>query len=143
MTYDLTGTIVDVFPIQTFAKGFRKREYVVETGDQRPQKILFTLVQDKCDYLDSYGVGDTVTSSFEVKGREWQDNKSGTTKYFNSLEVTSMSGQQRSDTKKKAAVSADDEDDEIFRSLGIDIGPKKASTSHVQTSKEQDDDLPW
>ena len=141
MAFELTGTIIDVFPAQTFNKGFRKREYVVETGDRYPQKIIFTLVQDKCDYLDSYGVGDTVTSAFEVKGREWQD-KSGATKYFNSLEVSSMSGQQRSDTKSKAPVDTGDEDDEIFRSLGIDIGPKKASTEYTK-STEKDDDLPW
>jgi len=142
MPFELTGIIVDVFPAQTFNKGFRKREYVVETGDRYPQKIIFTLVQDKCDYLDSYGVGDTVTSAFEVKGREWQD-KSGGTKYFNSLEVVSMSGQQRADTKKKPQASQEDDDDEIFRSLGIDVAPKKASTAHVPTNKEQDDDLPW
>ena len=65
--FELTGTIIEIFPAQTFNKGFRKREFVIEVGDKYPQKILFQLVQEKCDMLESYGVGSTVTVSFDVK----------------------------------------------------------------------------
>ena len=141
MAFELTGIIIDVFPAQTFNKGFRKREFVLETGDKYPQKIPFTLVQDKCDMLDSYGVGDTVSVSFDVKGREWQDTRSGGTKYFITLEVYRLSGKDRADVGSKSKKQEeDDEDDEIFRSLGIETGPAKKSTTKPA---DNSDDLPF
>jgi hypothetical protein len=139
MAFELTGIIIEVFPAQTFNKGFRKREFVIEYGDKYPQKVIFGLVQDKCDMIDSYGVGDTVSISFDVKGRDWTD-KSGQTKYFNTLEAFRISGQQRANISKSAE-SNEDEDDDIFRSLGIDTGPKKSTT--VAKSDWSDDDLPF
>lgn len=140
--YELTGTIIESFPAQTFNKGFRKREFVVETGDKYPQKILFTLVQDKCDMLESFGIGDTVNVAFDVKGRDWQD-KGGQTKYFVTLEAFRISGQGRADIKKKAQENTEDEDDEIFRSLGIG-SEKPAKPASTATQKiNTDDDLPW
>lgn len=139
MAFELTGIIIDVFPTQTFNKGFRKREFVIETGDKYPQKVVFGLVQEKCDMIDSYGVGDTVAVSFDVKGRDWTD-KSGQTKYFNTLEAYRISGQQRAAVKGKQ-VEEDDDDDEIFRSLGIDTGPKKSTTK--VDKNWSDDDLPF
>ena len=89
--------------------------------------------------IDSYGVGDTVAVAFDVKGRDWTD-KSGQTKYFNTLEAYRISGQQRAAVKGKQ-VEEDDDDDEIFRSLGIDTGPKKSTT---KVDKDwSDDDLPF
>ena len=139
MAFELTGIIIEIFPAQTFNKGFRKREFVIETGDKYPQKVVFGLVQDKCDMIDSYGVGDTVAVAFDVKGRDWTD-KSGQTKYFNTLEAYRISGQQRAAVKGKQ-VEEDEDDDEIFRSLGIDTGPKK-STAKVDKDWS-DDDLPF
>jgi hypothetical protein len=140
MAFELTGIIIEIFPAQTFNKGFRKREFIIETGDKYPQKIAFGLVQDKCDMIDSYGVGDTVAVSFDVKGRDWTD-KSGQTKYFNTLEAYRISGQQRAAVKGKQ-MEEDDDDDEIFRSLGIDTTSPKKSTAKVDTSWS-DDDLPF
>ena len=138
MAFELTGVILEIFPSQTFNKGFRKREFVIETGDKYPQKIIFGLVQDKCDMLDSYGVGDTVAVAFDVKGRDWTD-KSGQVKYFNTLEAFRISGQQRAAIRNSASEEEDD-DDEIFRSLGIETGPKKSSTKQIELD---DDDLPF
>lgn len=138
MAFELTGVIIDIFPAQTFNKGFRKREFVIEVGDKYPQKVIFGLVQDKCDMLDSYGIGDTVSVAFEVKGRDWTD-KMGQTKYFNTLEAFRIHGQQRAAISSKSS-DFEDDDDEIFRSLGIDTGPKKSST---QMPSLTDDDLPF
>lgn len=140
MAFELTGTIIEIFPSQTFNKGFRKREFVIESGDKYPQKIIFGLVQEKCDMIDSYGVGDTVVVSFDVKGRDWTD-KMGQVKYFNTLEAYRISGQQRASINSRANQADEDDDDEIFRSLGIETGPKK-STATVNTNFS-DDDLPF
>lgn len=65
-------------------KGFLKRELVVTTEEQYPQDILIEFVQDKCDILDKYKVGDNVKVGINLRGREWI-NPEGEAKYFNSL----------------------------------------------------------
>ena len=137
MKFQLTGVIIDVFPAQTFNKGFRKREFAIETSDKYPQRIVFTLIQDKCDLLDSYRIGDSVDVSFEVKGRDWTD-KSGQVKYFNTLEAWRISSQGSSNAK--AQIAEDETDDDIYASLGLDTAPAK---SNIRVQDLTDDDLPF
>ena len=67
------------------AKDFRKMEVVVTTEEQYPQFIMIEFVQDKCDLLASYKVGDSVKVGINLRGREWV-NPEGIAKYFNSLQ---------------------------------------------------------
>jgi hypothetical protein len=83
---EVTGVIKVKGETQTIgAKGFRKRELVVTTEDQYPQMIMIEFVQDKCDLLDPYNVGDNVKVSINLRGREWI-NPQGEAKYFNSIQ---------------------------------------------------------
>lgn len=139
MAFELTGVIIDIFPSQTFNKGFRKREFVIEVGDKYPQKIVFGLVQEKCDMIDSYGIGDTVSVAFDVKGRDWTD-KSGQVKYFNTLEAWRINGQERANASRSKQ-STEDEDEDIFRSLGLSESPTPKSKRVADDFS--DDDLPF
>ena len=67
---------------------FRKREFVVEYAENPlyPQFLQFQLVQEKCDLLDSFNVGDKLAVEFNLRGRAW-NSPSGETKYFNSLDA--------------------------------------------------------
>lgn len=65
--------------------GFRKRELVVTTNEQYPQDIMIEFVQDKCDILDKYNVGQEVKVGINLRGREWI-NPEGVAKYFNSIQ---------------------------------------------------------
>ena len=67
------------------AKGFRKRDVVVTTEEQYPQDILIEFVQDKCDILNKYAVGQSVKVGINLRGREWVSPQ-GETKYFNSVQ---------------------------------------------------------
>ena len=67
------------------SSGFRKREVVVTTEEQYPQHILVEFVQDKCDLLDKFQVGQPVKIGVNLRGREWV-NPQGETKYFNSIQ---------------------------------------------------------
>ncbi len=61
MNTEVKGTIKIINETKTFgASGFRKRETVVTTDEQYPQSILIEFVQDKCDLLDNYKVGQEV-----------------------------------------------------------------------------------
>ena len=83
---EVQGKIKMVGQTQTFgSNGFRKREVVVNTEEQYPQSIMIEFVQDKCDLLNSYQVGQDVKISINLRGREWI-NPQGETKYFNSIQ---------------------------------------------------------
>jgi len=83
---EVIGKIKLINETQTFgASGFRKREVVVTTDEQYPQMIMIEFVQDKCDLLNSYAVGQDVKVSINLRGREWI-NPEGVAKYFNSVQ---------------------------------------------------------
>ena len=83
---EVQGKIKMIGETQTFgSNGFRKRELVVTTEEQYPQHILVEFVQDKCDLLNNYSVGQMVKISINLRGREWV-NPQGETKYFNSIQ---------------------------------------------------------
>lgn len=74
------------------SNGFRKREVVITTEEQYPQHILVEFVQDKCELLDSFNVGQNVKIGINLRGREWV-NPQGETKYFNSVQGWRIEGQ--------------------------------------------------
>ncbi|MDO6813024.1 DUF3127 domain-containing protein [Tenacibaculum soleae] len=83
---EVIGKIKLINETQTFgASGFRKREMVVTTDEQYPQMIMIEFVQDKCDVLNNYAVGQDVKVSINLRGREWI-NPEGVAKYFNSVQ---------------------------------------------------------
>ncbi|WP_396211115.1 DUF3127 domain-containing protein [Flavobacterium sp.] len=65
--------------------GFKKRDVVVTTDEQYPQHILVQFVQDKCDLLNGYNVGEAVKIDINLRGREWT-NPQGETVYFNTIQ---------------------------------------------------------
>jgi hypothetical protein len=83
---EVTGKIKKIDETKTFGNnGFRKREVVVTTDEQYPQFLLIEFIQDKCDLLDNYNVGEDVKISINLRGREWV-NPEGEAKYFNAIQ---------------------------------------------------------
>jgi hypothetical protein len=83
---EIQGKIKMIDETKTFgSNGFRKREVVITTEEQYPQHILVEFVQDKCDLLNSYTVGQDVKISINLRGREWT-NPQGEVKYFNAIQ---------------------------------------------------------
>ena len=83
---EVQGRIKVIDETKTYgSNGFRKREIVVTTEEQYPQHIMIEFVQDKCDLLNTYQVGQQVKVSINLRGREWI-NPQGETKYFNSIQ---------------------------------------------------------
>jgi hypothetical protein len=81
MAYDLNGKVKLIQPTQTFSSGFTKREMVVTVEEGRyPQDINIEFVQDKISLLDSLQVGQEVTVTFDIRGREYNG------RYFNNLQ---------------------------------------------------------
>jgi len=83
---EITGKIKKIDETKTYgASGFRKRELVVTTDEQYPQMLQVEFIQDKCDLLNTYQVGEEVKVSINLRGREWI-NPEGEAKYFNSIQ---------------------------------------------------------
>ena len=93
---EVIGKVKLIGEVQTFgANGFRKRELVVTTDDQYPQMIMIEFVQDKCDLLNNFAVGQDVKVAINLRGREWI-NPEGVAKYFNSIQGWRIEGLSQS-----------------------------------------------
>lgn len=81
MAYELTGKVKLIQDEQTFGSGFTKREMVVIVEDGKyPQEINLEFVQDKVGLLDALKIGQEVTVTFDIRGREYNG------RYFNNLQ---------------------------------------------------------
>jgi len=83
---ELLGKIKLIGDIKTYGdNGFRKRELVLTTEEQYPQHILIEFIQNNCELLDNYSIGQTVRIEINIRGREWESPDQGI-KYFNSIQ---------------------------------------------------------
>ena len=74
MSYELEGTLKEVFETKTFGKGFTKREFVITSSkgpdDRYPQHIKLTLVKEKVSLVDRFKPGQRLKITFDVRGNE-------------------------------------------------------------------------
>ena len=82
---EVLGKVKVVGAEQQVSASFKKRVLVVTTEEQYPQFISITFVQDKCDLLSSYKIGEEVKVGINLRGREWV-NPQGETQYFNDIQ---------------------------------------------------------
>jgi Domain of unknown function (DUF3127) len=86
--YTLKGELKVINDVQQISDSFKKREFVVvDASGQYAQTILFQAVQDRCDLLNNFKVGDNVEVTFFLRGREWTNPKDGAVRFFNSLDA--------------------------------------------------------
>jgi hypothetical protein len=123
---EIEGKVKLIGETQTFgSNGFRKRELVVTTDEQYPQHIMVEFVQDKCDLLNSYKVGQDVKVSINLRGREWT-NPQGEVKYFNSIQGWRIEGSSQA------------------QSAGMPpVPPMEAFEPADDLNEEDHDDLPF
>ncbi len=137
----VTGIIKLINEIQKFESGFRKRELVLTTEEQYPQHLLIEFIQDRCDLLDSFEVGQKVTISINLRGREWT-NPEGIVKYFNSIQGWRIE-QFNQDVPQQPTPT------EQVNSLSGDVPPAGFTPQNVPTTEktapesQEEDDLPF
>lgn len=90
MSFELTGKLIEKFDTQRISESFQKREFVVETSDDKgdrtfTEQIKFQILQDKCTLLDKFNINDKVKVTFDIKGRKWE--KDGKVSYFSNLDA--------------------------------------------------------
>ena len=85
--FKIKGEIKAIGDAVQVTEKFKKRAFVlIDDSSQYPQFINFQLVQDKCELIDGFQVGQRIEVNFNLRGREWTD-KNGIIKYFNTLDV--------------------------------------------------------
>lgn len=86
MAFEVTGKLEVKGETQQISERFQKREFVLEIEDGAySQYIKFQLIQDRCDLLDPYSVGDSIKASFNLRGKPY--NKGSETIYFTNLQA--------------------------------------------------------
>ena len=105
---EIKGKIKLIKPEQVISDKFKKREFVVTTEGEYPQHVALELTQDKCGLIDKYQVGQDVTVSINVRGREWTSPQ-GEVKYFNTLQAWRIESSQSAPTAT-APVESDGDD---------------------------------
>ncbi len=86
--FSINGKLVVKNDTQQITDTFKKREFVIsDEGSQYPQEISFQLVQDKCDLIDAYDIGQEIKVNFNIRGRRWENPKTKEVKFFNSLDA--------------------------------------------------------
>lgn len=70
---DLKGKVLQTLPLvsgQGKNGPWRKQEFLIETFDQYPKKVLFSLWSDKIDQ-NPFSIGQEVVVSFDAESREY------------------------------------------------------------------------
>lgn len=80
--FQVSGKVLEVGEIQSFASGFTKRDVVIalSQSDQYPNPTPVSLRKDACRIADAINVGDAVTASGYIEGRRYDGPKG--TRYF-------------------------------------------------------------
>ena len=78
---ELKGIIVKIGDIETISDKFSKREIVIETAGDYPQKISCQVSNKTIGLFDGKAEGQEVTASINIRGREHNG------KYYNTIEI--------------------------------------------------------
>ena len=84
MALEVTAKLLKIFPEKTGdGKNGRwvKQDFIVETQESFPKKILFNAWGEKAEGIKNLSVGDTLKISFNIEAREFNE------KWYNDLRV--------------------------------------------------------
>jgi hypothetical protein len=92
MSLEVTGKLLAKYDTIQVSEKFKKREFVVELAEEINGNIYtnfakLQLVQNKCDIIDRFNLGEIVKVSFNIKGNSYVDKKDGQTKYITNLDA--------------------------------------------------------
>jgi len=113
---EVTGKIKLIGETKSFGTSeFKKRECRITTDDQYPQILPIEFVQDKCDLLNNFKVGDDVKISVNLRGNEWT-NPQGEVKCFPSIQGWRIEKTELQDTQfeQTTDVNTEEPDDLPF-----------------------------
>lgn len=89
---------------------WKKQEFLIETSDQFPKKVCFTLFNDKVNALAGLNPGDEIEVSFDVESREFNN------KFYHNLNAWKIEkpGPQKATGDFPPPLTLDDMPEESF-----------------------------
>ena len=98
MCFELTGKLVAINETQQVSERFKKREFVLEIAEEINGNVYtnyakMQLVQNKCEIIDNFQIGDTVKVSFNIKGNKWE--RDGNVNYITNLDAWRVENAQQ------------------------------------------------
>jgi hypothetical protein len=121
MAFEITGKVIEIYPVIQVSDKFRKREFVIEKKESGGTAVFidylkFQLVQDKCDLINESFLQEEIKISFNLKGNKWE--RDGKINYFTNLDAwrierASGAGQQQNFTPKNTLEDIPPENDEL------------------------------
>lgn len=95
MSLEVTGKLLVKYDAQQVNERFKKREFVMELSEEINGNVYtnyakMQLVQNKCDILDRFNVGDDIKVSFNIKGNRWE--KDGKVNFITNLDAWRIEG---------------------------------------------------
>lgn len=98
MSYEITGKLIQVNDTQQVSERFKKREFVLETNEEVNGNVYtnfakMQLVQNKCEVIDNFNVGDMVKVNFNIKGNKWE--RDGNVNYITNLDAWRIENAQQ------------------------------------------------
>ncbi len=78
MALEIEGRVIKIFPeasgtSQSSGNTWRKQEFVIETSEQYPKKVIFQVWNNNVDLLKDISVGQVVRVFFRAESREYND----------------------------------------------------------------------
>lgn len=75
MALDITGKIIQKLNktegISKAGKAWSKQEFVIETQETYPKKVMISTMNEKVNDLERFNVGDVITASLNLESREY------------------------------------------------------------------------
>lgn len=90
MSFEVTGKLIVINDTQQVSDKFKKREFVLELNEEINGNVYtnyakMQLVQNKCDIIDRFNVGDNIKVNFNIKGNKWE--RDGKVNYITNLDA--------------------------------------------------------
>jgi len=125
MSLEITGKLIAKNNTQQVSEKFKKREFVIEITEDVNGKPCtnfgkFQLVQNKCEIIDRFNIGDALKVSFNIKGNRWE--RDGKVNFITNLDAWRVESVVNSESNNT---------------------PAPAATQNFNPSPETIDDLPF
>lgn len=137
MSFEITGKLIQVSPTQQVSERFKKREFVLEIAEEINGNVYtnyakMQLVQNKCEIIDNYKMGDAVKVSFNIKGNKWE--RDGNVNYITNLDAWRVEAAAQGSSASAPAASP------AYTNMSA---PAANTGGQYNPSPESVDDLPF
>lgn len=138
---EIQGVVHEIYDTVQITDTFKKREIVIEYAENPayPEYLKMETIQNNCAIFDSLQKGDSVNISFNIKGRAWNDPKTGRVNYFNTLQiwrVNSINNTMQNNNREQSPVM------QSTNNNIVQPGAKNTA-QQADTNFEDDSDLPF